>query len=228
MGLMFDQMRTQGSQLPQQNQYLQSNPATDPNANTNWMAPSSPTGSSSNAAQTQSPAPSMSGQGTMLGAMQNGYVGHNDMFNGQNREQWRDAFMGSGNANLDQAKNTVGQMGGQWNADNGTFTTPWGETYDGYKALRTGQGTPAWTPVSGGGMLNPGGQMAGAGNGQMQQGGMFNPQMMQQLMQSLFGGGQGMRQPMNQTSNYFQGNQQGNQGNNQMDISSLLNPAGAR
>lgn len=213
---MFNPMQQQ-KQKPQENQYLQGNPATNPTANTGWMEPGvqgSATGSPGGSGFNPS-TPSQQNSGTMLGNITSAPQ--------MNREQYRDAWMSSGVKNMDQMRDWVARNGGQVLSDNGTFRTPQGETYDGLINARTGNGTPGWTPVGGGGLMGAMNQgnnsMLGAGNNQMQPqsgGGMFSSQMLQQLMSSLFGGSD-MRQPMN----YFQ-DRGANANRSPMDISSLL------
>lgn len=77
---------------PNQNQYLQGNPSTNNNANTNWMMPegtnwqgNSGGGWGNNAAQMQPNPPSQVSNGTMLGSLANGsssMFGMNGGFNG--------------------------------------------------------------------------------------------------------------------------------------------------
>lgn len=72
---LFDSME-QDNQQPQKNQYLQSDPNTDANANTSWMSPSDNTGKSSgNVAQSQPNPPSQVSNGTMLGSIAQGNSG---------------------------------------------------------------------------------------------------------------------------------------------------------
>jgi hypothetical protein len=93
-----------------------------------------------------------------------GTVGHNDSYNGQTREQWRDAWT-SGGGTTDQWKAKASQMGAQWLADNGTIRTPWGEQYDGVIGLRDdGYGTGGWT-AQGSGSGSGGGSGTSGGSG---------------------------------------------------------------
>lgn len=67
---------------------------------------------------------------------------------GLSREQYRDAWMGSGIGNMDGLRNWVAQNGGQVLADNGTVMTPYGDVLDIGTAFRTGNGHPGWTQVN--------------------------------------------------------------------------------
>ena len=72
-------------------------------------------------------------------------VGHNGTQNGMNREQYRDAWMGSGIKDIAGLKNWIGQYGGTLKSDNGTVTTPYGEDIDMLIGARTnGAGSPGW------------------------------------------------------------------------------------
>ena len=78
MGLFGSPQQAQKTdQKPQQNQYLTANPATDNNANTNWMSPSDSTGNSggNSVAQSQPNPPSQVSNGTMLGSIAQGNSG---------------------------------------------------------------------------------------------------------------------------------------------------------
>src|SRR5688500_6841382 len=58
-------------------------------------------------------------------------VGHDGTTsNGWNREQYRDAWMGSGVNSVQGAKDWINQHGGEWVSDNGTVMTPFGERLD--------------------------------------------------------------------------------------------------
>lgn len=133
------------------------------------------------------------------------------------REQYRDAWMGSGVSNIDQMKQWLSQNGGTLLSDNGTFRTPQGEVYDGLIGARTGHGTPGWT-IPGGSAANNTMMMGPAGPGQ-QMGGMngVNPAMIQSLLGLM--SGQGNTQPLNNVSN---GSMFMNSPQATMDVSSFL------
>lgn len=58
-------------------------------------------------------------------------VGHDGTYNGMSREQWRDAWMGLGSLTPQAADQWLASHGAtQVNANNGTWTTPFGETLD--------------------------------------------------------------------------------------------------
>lgn len=60
----------------------------------------------------------------------NAQVGHNGSANGWNREQYRDAWQGSGITDMAGLKGWVAQHGGKVLGDNGTVQTPYGESID--------------------------------------------------------------------------------------------------
>lgn len=66
---------------------------------------------------------------------------------GMSREQYRDAWMGSGVSNIDQMQQWLAANGGQILSGNGTVQTPYGDTLDMGTAFRTGNGRPGWTTV---------------------------------------------------------------------------------
>ena len=74
-------------------------------------------------------------------------VGHEGSYNGQSREQWRDAWMSSGTKNQAGTDAWLSQNGATKLAGNGTFLTPFGEVLDLGQNYRTGVVTPAWTRV---------------------------------------------------------------------------------
>lgn len=79
-------------------------------------------------------------------------VGHNGSINGMNREQYRDAWMGSGVNSVQGAKDWIGKNGGSWMADNGTIMTPFGEALDmGFNARGSAAGNGEFKPSWGGG-----------------------------------------------------------------------------
>lgn len=94
------------------------------------------------------------GPGPMAGMQpqQTGQVGHDGSFNGQNREQWRDAWMSSGEHSVDSMKAWMAQNGGTLQSDNGTFMTPFGESMDlGFNARGAAAGNGKIKPIWGGG-----------------------------------------------------------------------------
>jgi hypothetical protein len=78
-------------------------------------------------------------------------VGHDGTINGQTREQWRDAWMGSGMQTQQSTDSWMSQNGATKLANNGTFMTPFGEVLDLGINYRTNNVTPGWTQVGGGG-----------------------------------------------------------------------------
>lgn len=81
-------------------------------------------------------------------------VGHDGTINGMTREQYRDAWQGSGAKSIDDLKAFVAQHGGRVLSDNGTVLTPFGETMDlGQNARGAaaghGQMTASWGGVGG-------------------------------------------------------------------------------
>lgn len=103
-------------------------------------------------------------------------VGHDGVYNGMNREQWRDAWMGSGKMSQDQMTQKLTEMGAAPTGRGDTWTTPYGETYDLGIGWKTGNPTAGWTPSGGGGggvgggggisdMVSGGGSGGGMGSG---------------------------------------------------------------
>jgi hypothetical protein len=159
---------------------------------------------------------------------------------GMNREQWRDAWMGSGTSNNQMMDQWLAQHGGQRMNESGVVRTPFGETLDMGIAYKTGQGRPGWTDI---GQNSPSQQMPTMGTSfgqqpqQVQQspygpGQDFSPKMPQidpqqlsQLLQSLqermgqMGSSQGAVPAMNQMT---RPNLYGNADANTMDISPFL------
>lgn len=96
-------------------------------------------------------------------------VGHDGTYDGMNREQWRDAWMGQGKMSQQQMTDWLTQHGAQ--SLNGTdkWRTPYGEDYDLGIAWKTGAPTAGWTPISGGmgsaGSGSGGGGFGGSGGG---------------------------------------------------------------
>lgn len=88
-------------------------------------------------------------------------VGHDGTYNGMNREQWRDAWMGSGQMSQDQMKQKLTEMGATPSARGDVWTTPYGETYDLGIGFKTGNPTAGWTPITGGGGGTAGGPAGG-------------------------------------------------------------------
>jgi hypothetical protein len=81
-------------------------------------------------------------------------VGHDGTLNGQTREQWRDAWMSSGNKNQADTDTWLGNAGATKLAGNGTFMTPYGEVLDLGQNYRSGNVTPAWTRTDQGTLQN--------------------------------------------------------------------------
>lgn len=200
---------------PQENQYLQGNPETQSNANTNWMAPSpGMTGSSGSSAQApmQGNPPSAVNNGTMLGQMSSG----------------SGAQMGS----PEWVQNYYNQRGV---APQGNSVQYWADKYKEFgekdpayyqKFLSNAEeftGGPQQTAAAMGWGGNNA-SMLGQQNGQMN--GMNMQQMMPMLMQMFQGGMKPQGNMPQQVSNGSLFNAAGNSGGNQMDISSFLNPTG--
>lgn len=97
-------------------------------------------------------------------------VGHDGVYNGMNREQWRDTVMGWGSLAPGEADRRLREMGAtEQNSKNGTWLTPFGESYDlqiGRSAARANGGNVqmAWTP-SGGAAGGSGASGGGSGSG---------------------------------------------------------------
>jgi hypothetical protein len=88
-------------------------------------------------------------------------VGHDGVFNGQNRAQWRDAWMGHGNSlTPEQADQWLRANGAQEvNPGSGVWQTPHGETLDVQIARKAamkngGNITAGWGRLGGGGGSN--------------------------------------------------------------------------
>lgn len=91
-------------------------------------------------------------------------VGHDGTTQGgMNREQYRDAWMGSGVTNNAGVDAWLAQNGGRRLNDSGLVMTPYGETLDMLKSAKTGNGSAAWTDQTGGGGAAPGGVPGAAG-----------------------------------------------------------------
>jgi len=150
---------------------------------------------------------------------QNNNVGHDGVFNGMNREQWRDKWMSSGKMSPEEMTKKLTEMGAT-NAGRGDYwTTPHGETYDLGIGYKTGNPMAGWTPV------NQAQQQAGMIGTSQNNGGMFGGGgMMQQIMQMLQGNQNNMQQQnVPQQSNYFQSMQQQPTRNNSLIESYLGN-----
>ncbi len=94
-----------------------------------------------------------------------GNVGHNDTTTGGlNREQWRDKWLSHGPTDLNGLKQFLAENGGTLVSENGTVTTPFGDTLDIGAGARTGVITPAWTQV-GAASDGPVGGASGGGYG---------------------------------------------------------------
>lgn len=140
----------------------------------------------------QPPSQAMSPQVPNLPAQTIGNVGHNDTTTGGlNREQWRDKWLSNGQTDMAGLQRFLAENGGTLLSENGTVTTPFGDTLDIGANARTGTITPAWTQVgaasdgpgaSGGGIAggNMGGGMTlgslgGFAGGNMSAPGSFTP-----------------------------------------------------
>ena len=100
---------------------------------------------------------------------------------GMTREQWRDAWMSSGQKSAADTDAWLLANGATKVADNGTFRTPQGEILDlgiGYKS--GGMVTPGWTRTDGGG--NDGGSGTGSGSGSVKGAGATRNSLMDYLM----------------------------------------------
>lgn len=106
---------------------------------------------------------------------------------GVSREQYRDAWMGSGAKSMDDLKRFVAQYGGQIISDNGTVRTPYGFDIDmliGAKGAAAGgsAASAGWTSLGGGG----GGAAPGAGGAPAGgDGNDFTSQVRKMLMDQL-------------------------------------------
>lgn len=116
--------------------------------------------------------PKMPGGFTGMGTMDQAApspvnVGHDGIYNGQNREQWRDAWMSSGRMTQDEMTNKLLSMGATPTGRGDTWTTPFDETYDLGIGWKTGNPSAGWTPSGGGGGSTPGagGGIVGGGSG---------------------------------------------------------------
>lgn len=76
-------------------------------------------------------------------------VGHDGSQNGLSREQYRDAWMGSGVTDMAGLRAWTAQHGGNVLSDNGTVQTPYGEQLDMLIGARTGNGQAGWTASAG-------------------------------------------------------------------------------
>ena len=169
---LFDSMNND-SQQPQKNQYLQSNPNTDANANTSWMSPSDSTGNNSgNVAQSQPNPPSQVSNGTMLGSIAQGNGG--GMQQSNNPNQWIDNELKSVNSTDDPNYwyKVIAQHG---DTNNPAAMDYWKDR------IRRGDGSSL---VASGQLQKF--QDSGSGNDQQSQ--------LMQLLQQLLGGGQGNMQ----------------------------------
>lgn len=92
-------------------------------------------------------------------------VGHDGKTsNGWNREQYRDAWQGSGVNSVDGAKAWLAQNGGEWLSDNGQVRTPFGEILDmGENARGSAAGNGVFKTAWGGTAGDGGGSGGGGG-----------------------------------------------------------------
>lgn len=122
------------------------------------------TGASTTPGQTQNTGVTGTGSPGGTGSSAQGGVGHDGVFNGQTREQWRDAWMSTGGGQTQQQVDAwMAANGAQKLSGNGTFLTPFGEVLDLGTAYRSGNVSAGWTPVGGGGG-NGGSGAGGAGD----------------------------------------------------------------
>lgn len=106
-------------------------------------------------------------------------VGHDGVYNGMTREQWRDAWMSNtGVMTPAQVDAWMAAHGATKVSDNGTFRTPYGETLDLGIGYRSGQVRAGFTGTGGG----SGGSGSGSGGA-----GWQNDQLHQMLMHELQG-----------------------------------------
>lgn len=96
--------------------------------------------------------------------------------NGMTREQYRDAWMSSGVHDLAGLKAWTAANGGNVVSDNGTVTTPFGETLDMLIGAKTGNGQPGWTGTGGGA-----GGASASGVGSTTSGGAYYDALVAQL-----------------------------------------------
>lgn len=98
-------------------------------------------------------------------------VGHDGSYNGQSRDQWRDAWMGRGAMTPEEADAYLNANGAkQVNGKNGSWTTPFGDTLDlqigrGAAVANGGKIMPGWTGQGGGGSGAGGAGAPGSGAG---------------------------------------------------------------
>lgn len=83
------------------------------------------------------------------GQQQSSQVGHDGVYNGENREQWRDDWMGAGQMSAADMDKWMSSHGATKTGDNGTFVTPFGEQLDLGKNYKSGNVTPAFTASAG-------------------------------------------------------------------------------
>lgn len=124
------------------------------------------------------------------GPMTNVNVGHDGSYNGQNREQWRDEFMGQGSMSTGDMTNWLKQHGATQLSGNGTFQTPFGENLDLEIGARSGQAQPGWTQTGsvGGPQTNTGsGAYGSGGNGTQSWDG--SEDNLKSILSGLFPGG---------------------------------------
>lgn len=92
-------------------------------------------------------------------------VGHDGTYNGMNREQWRDTYLGMNGQSQDALNAWLQANGATKQSDNGTYLTPYGESLDLQIGARTGQAKPGWTDYGGQGSatgsIGAGGQGTG-------------------------------------------------------------------
>lgn len=99
-------------------------------------------------------------------APQSNNVGHDGNYNGMNREQWRDAWMGQGSMATPAADAWLQSHGATKLSDNGTYMTPYGEVLDLQIGAKSGTTRAGWTDTGGGGgNAGSGGAGSGFNNG---------------------------------------------------------------
>lgn len=114
-------------------------------------------------------------------------VGHDGVYNGMTREQWRDAWMrNTGIMTPAQVDAWMAANGATKVSDNGTFRTPYGETLDLGIGYRSGQVRAGFTGT-GGGSGGSGSGSGGAGGGSGSGSGWQNDQLHAMLMHELQG-----------------------------------------
>ncbi len=117
-----------------------------------------------------------------------GDVGHDGSWQGQSREQWRDAWMSAGQMTPAQADAWMASHGAVKISNNGTYRTPYGEVLDLGIGYRSGTVTPGFTNTGGsGGGSGAGGSDGSGGSGGTGAAGAGHPSGWDDLYNTLLG-----------------------------------------